>query len=113
MRAFLKLNLGMLRMPVYVRLWLIPLVAANMIIPLFFLGHLEAQVVLSATVASLMLMTVLTGISGFYSTSRSGSRLLGPTALVLVDAARPDSQRHLLRSLAAYPDDAERAVIGG
>ena len=70
MRAFLKLNAGLMRMPVPVRLWLMLLITANMIIPLFFLGRLEAQVVLAALLASMMLMTALTAISGF-------TRLLG------------------------------------
>ncbi len=70
MRAFLKFNAGLMRMPVPVRLWLMLLITANMIIPLFFLGRLEAQVVLAALLASMMLMTALTAISGF-------TRLLG------------------------------------
>ena len=70
MRAFLKFNAGLMRMPVSVRLWLMLLITANMIIPLFFLGRLEAQVVLAALLASMMLMTALTAISGF-------TRLLG------------------------------------
>ncbi len=70
MQAFLKFNLGLMRMPVPVRLWLMLLITANMIIPLFFLGRLEAQVVLAALLASMMLMTALTAISGF-------TRLLG------------------------------------
>ena len=70
MQAFLKFNLGLMRMPVPARLWLMLLITANMIIPLFFLGRLEAQVVLAALLASMMLMTALTAISGF-------TRLLG------------------------------------
>ena len=59
-----------MRMPLPVRLWLVLLVTANMVIPLFFLGRLEAQVVFATIVASGVLMTVLTGLSGF-------TRLLG------------------------------------
>ena len=70
MQAFLKFNLGLMRMPVPVRLWLMLLITANMIIPLFFLGRLEAQVVLATLLASMMFMTALTAISGF-------TRLLG------------------------------------
>ena len=70
MRAFLRFNRGVMRMPLPVRLWLVLLVTANMVIPLFFLGRLEAQVVFATIVASGVLMTVLTGLSGF-------TRLLG------------------------------------
>ena len=41
-----------------------------MAIPLFLVGHLEAQVVLGIMVANLILMTLLTHLTGF-------SRLLG------------------------------------
>ena len=70
MHMFIKFNKGMLKMPLPVRLWLMLLVAANMVIPLFFISHLEAQVVLGVFMGSAILMTVLTGLSGF-------SRLLG------------------------------------
>ncbi len=70
MRAFLKFNRGVLKMPLPWRLWLMLLVTANLVVPLFFLGHLEAEVVLGAMVGSMILMTVLTAVSGF-------TRLLG------------------------------------
>ena len=69
-RAFIKFNKGMMQMPVHWQLWLMLLVIVNMVTPLFFLGHLEAQLALAAILAGLMLMTVLTGLSGF-------TRLLG------------------------------------
>ena len=73
MHAFLRFNSGMLDMmkrSMPVRLWLLLLITANMVIPLFFLGRLEAQVVLATFLASIVLMTTLTSISGF-------TRLLG------------------------------------
>ncbi len=70
MRAFIKFNKGMMRMPIHWQLWIMLLVTFNLIIPLFFLDRLEAQVVVGAIVASMILMTVLTAISGF-------TRLLG------------------------------------
>ena len=70
MRAFIKFNKGIMSMPIYWQLWLMLLVTFNLIIPLFFLNRLEAQVVVGALVASMILMTVLTAISGF-------TRLLG------------------------------------
>jgi hypothetical protein len=53
-----------------VKLWVGLLVIFNMIIPLFFLDRLEAQVVLAAIMASMALMTLITATTGF-------SRLMG------------------------------------
>jgi len=53
-----------------VKLWLMLLVVANMIVPLFYLLRLEAQVILVTFIASAMLMLLLTGLTGY-------SRLLG------------------------------------
>ncbi len=70
MRAFIKFNMGVMKMPMLVRLWLMLLVALNLVVPLFSLDRLEAQVVVVTSVASVMLMTVLTASLGF-------NRLLG------------------------------------
>ncbi len=70
MRAFIKFNKGMMKMPIHWQLWLLLLVVVNLIIPLFFLDRLEAQVVVGALLASMLLMTILTALSGF-------TRLLG------------------------------------
>ena len=70
MRAFSKFNKGMMKMPIHWQLWLALLVIVNFVIPLFFLNRLEAQVVAGALVASVILMTSLTALSGF-------TRLLG------------------------------------
>lgn len=50
--------------------WLLLLVGANLVAPLFFLGHLEAQVTIAALLISMTIMTVLTARFGF-------SRILG------------------------------------
>ncbi len=65
MKAFIKFNKGVLKMPISWRLWLMLLVAANVVAPLFFLRHLEAQVVLGTFLVGAMLMTWLTGRFGF------------------------------------------------
>ena len=65
MNAFVKFNKGVMRAPIYVRLWLILLVFSNLIVPLFYLHRVEAQVVLGAFLASVILMTGLTGLNGF------------------------------------------------
>ncbi len=70
MRSFLKFNKWILRIPLPWRLWMVLLVALNLVLPLFFFDRLEAQLVLVAMVVSMFLMTGLTAVSGF-------SRLLG------------------------------------
>lgn len=65
MRAFIKFNNGIMKMPSHWQLWLALLVTVNLVIPLFFLNRLEAQVVVAALLASVILMTVLTAFSGF------------------------------------------------
>ena len=57
-------------MPLHWQLWLMMLVAVNLIVPLFFIDRLEAQVVVGTLLGSMILMTLLTGLSGF-------TRLLG------------------------------------
>ncbi len=65
MRSFLKFNRGVLRMPFVWQVWLVLLVTLNLVAPLFFLGRWEAQVVLATMLASVVLMTYLTGRFGF------------------------------------------------
>lgn len=70
MDAFLKFNKGILRLPVPWRLWMLLLVFLNIVLPLFFIGRLEAQLTLVGIAVSMLLMTGLTALSGF-------SRLVG------------------------------------
>ena len=63
--AFLKFNKGVMRLPIYWQAWMVLLVGANMIAPMFFLNRVEAQVTLAAFLASVVLMTVLTSRFGF------------------------------------------------
>jgi len=70
MHAFIKFNKGIMKMPVPWQLWLVLLLTANLVVPLFFLDRLEAQIIVGALLASALLMTILTGVSGF-------NRLLG------------------------------------
>ncbi len=65
MHAFIKFNKGVFKMPVLWQVWLAALVAANLVVPMFFLQRLEAQVVLGTMLASMALMTYLTGRFGF------------------------------------------------
>ena len=48
-----------------VRLWLMLLVVANLIVPLFFLDRVEARVAIVVLLASMMIMTALTARAGF------------------------------------------------
>ena len=70
LRALIKFNKGLMRMPILWRLWLMLMVIVNLVVPLFFLDRTEAQVVVAVFFVGALLMTVLTGLTGF-------SRLLG------------------------------------
>ncbi len=70
MQGFIKFNKGVLRMSWPVKIWLLLLVAANAVTPLFFLQRVEAQAVFAAMMIGAMLMSLLTARFGF-------SRILG------------------------------------
>lgn len=70
MTAFIKFNKGLLKLPIQVKIWLAVLMAVNLVIPLFYIKHCEAQVVLATFFVSFPMMVALTAYSGF-------SRLLG------------------------------------
>jgi len=70
MNAFIKFNKGIFKMPLPWRLWLMLLFIANLVIPLFFLDRLEAQLILGAMLASMILIIVVSARAGF-------TRLLG------------------------------------
>jgi len=65
MNAFIKFNKGMLSMPLHWQLWVMLLVVANLIVPMFFFQHIESQVVLGTVLASMVLMVWATGRFGF------------------------------------------------
>ncbi len=70
MRSFLRFHRGLLGMPPHWQLWLGILVGSNLVAPLFFLGHVEAQATVAALLISMTLMIALTARFGF-------SRILG------------------------------------
>ena len=70
MRAFIKFNKGMIKMPFHWQLWLVLLLTVNLIVPFFYIDRVEAQVVLAVLVASFVLSSILTARVGF-------TRLLG------------------------------------
>ncbi len=65
MRAFIKFNKGIMKMPLPWQLWLMLLVTVNLVIPLFYLDRLEAQVVVGVFLASFVLSSILTARVGF------------------------------------------------
>ncbi len=70
MHALKRFNQGLLAMPRHLRAWVLLLIGVNLVTPLFFLGHVEAQVVFAAGMVGMVLMTALTGRFGF-------SRIIG------------------------------------
>ncbi len=70
MRAFIKFNQGISKMPIYAQAWVMLLVAANLVVPLFYLTRWESKVVAGTFLMGALLMTIITALSGF-------SRLLG------------------------------------
>ena len=83
MNAFRRFNLGVMKTPVPVRLWLVLLVSANMGMPLFFLNSVEAQVVLVVFLLSFTLMVALTGRFGFSRIIGLGHILWAPMLVFL------------------------------
>lgn len=65
MQGFIKFNKGVLKMSWPVKLWLLMLVAANGVAPLFFLQHVEALMILGAMLIGATLMSLLTARFGF------------------------------------------------
>ena len=83
MRAFIKFNKGMMKMPTPIRLWVLALVTVNLVLPLFFLERLEAQIVVGTVVISMMLMTGLTALAGFTRIIGLGHIVWGPMLIWL------------------------------
>ena len=70
MNALVRFHRGMLKLPIGVKLWLLLLMAGNLFVPLFYLDHLEAKVVVATFVVSFLLMVLITALTGI-------TRLLG------------------------------------
>lgn len=65
MQGFVRFNKGLLRMPLPIRAWVTMLLVMNVIVPLFFIRHLEAQVVLGTMALVGTTMGLLTARFGF------------------------------------------------
>lgn len=86
MRSFLRFNQGLLRMPMHLQLWVVALVGANIVAPLFFLQHLEAQLTLAAGLLGLALMSALTGRFGFSRIVGLGHIAWLPLVVILLNS---------------------------
>ena len=64
-QAFLHFMRGLLKMPLYAQLWVLLLIIVNGIVPLLYLGRIEADVTLIIFMAGAALMIVLTKRFGF------------------------------------------------
>ena len=84
MNAFVKLNMGLFKMPLPWKMWLSLLIAANVFVPLFYFQQLEAQIVLGTMAANMALMTFLTGHFGFTRILGLGHILWVPMLAFLV-----------------------------
>jgi hypothetical protein len=78
MDAFIRFHKGLLKLPVGVQIWLVVLMTTNFLVPLFYLDHLEAQVVLATFFVSFFLMILITGIVGFTRLMGAGHVLWFP-----------------------------------
>ncbi|MFP6659807.1 MAG: hypothetical protein VB853_16600 [Pirellulales bacterium] len=68
--GLIRYHRGLGKMPVRWKPWLTLLLVGNMIVPLFYITRLEAQVVLGVAVLNGLIFSLITGLTGF-------SRLLG------------------------------------
>ena len=69
-KGFVRYHLGLKKMPLAWKPWLISLLIVNMVVPFLWMNRLEAQVVFGVALLNYLTFVILTGISGF-------SRLLG------------------------------------
>jgi len=79
----MKLMVGMLRLPLAAKVWLMALIAVNMMAPLQYLGRAEARLVLATFMAGFLLMLVLTAVSGFTRLLGLGHTLWVPLVIFL------------------------------
>ncbi len=65
MKSMINFAKTMMILPILWRIWLGMLVAANIIVPLFFIHTLEAQVVSATAIAGLLIMSVIFSEKGY------------------------------------------------
>lgn len=65
MKAMMNFTKTMLIMPIHWQVWLGTLVMANIVMPLFFIETMEAQIVLASGIGGLVIMSVIFSKKGF------------------------------------------------
>ncbi len=65
MKSMMNFTRTMLIMPIHWQVWLGTLVTANIVIPLFFIDTIEAQIVLATAIVGLVTMSVIFSEMGF------------------------------------------------
>ena len=65
MKSMMKFIKTMMIMPIQWQIWLGILVTTNMVVPIFFIHTLEAQVVLATAIVGLVIMSVIFSMKGF------------------------------------------------
>lgn len=65
MNSVIRFHRGLLAMPARLQVWVGMLVVANLVVPFFYLHHIEAKVTLAVGLIGLVLMSGLTGRFGF------------------------------------------------
>ncbi len=93
LNAIIGFNKHLLRMPFAWMIWLMALVAVNMVAPLFFIDRLEGQVVLGVFVVSAGLLVLLYAYTGFTRILGAGHVLwlgLLPWLWTRYDSIQPD-----------------------
>ncbi len=78
-----KFPKGVLKLPLAVQIWLGVLMMANAVVPMFFLGHRVAQVVLGVFMVSAASMMILAHVVGFTRLLGLGHALWIPLLLYL------------------------------
>jgi hypothetical protein len=69
-QGFVRYHRGLGKMPIKWKPWLALMLVGNMIVPLFYITRLEAQVVFGVAILNGLIFSMITGLTGF-------SRLLG------------------------------------
>lgn len=65
MRSIMNFMKTMMIMPIQWQIWLGALVTANIVVPMFFIHTLEAQVVIATAIVGLVIMSVIFSMKGF------------------------------------------------
>jgi len=99
-------------MPVHWQLWLVLLLTVNLVLPLFFLDRLEARIIVGALLASVLFMTILTGVSGFNRLLGLGHIFWIPLLYFLWMRLGQIPADDFFRYLGPHTDDTKRGVAG-